>query len=197
MRMTDDEAHDRFEQVRFESNGGAAFCPHCECTKIYTYRARKLWKCSACGKQFTVTSGTIFASRKLPIRDYLAAIAIFVNPVKGVSALQLSRDLDVQYKTAFVMAHKIREAIGADRSNISLTGTVEIDGAYFGGKSKKEEPESRTGGSPVGRRTNWQTPVSCGGAGTRWKDLHDRSSERIRRRSDNPRSYSGWSRRPR
>jgi transposase-like protein len=138
MRMSDDEAHARFEAIRFAANGGAAFCPACECTKVYTYRARKIWKCAACGKQFSVTSGTIFASRKLPIRDYLAAIAIFVNAVKGISALQLGRDLDVQYKTAFVMAHKIREAIGADRGNIALTGTVEIDGAYFGGKSKEK-----------------------------------------------------------
>jgi hypothetical protein len=66
---------------------------------------------------------------KLPIRDYLAGITIFINAVKGISALQLGRDLDVQYKTAFVMAHKIREAIGADRNHIILTGTVEVDGA--------------------------------------------------------------------
>jgi transposase-like protein len=138
MRMSDDEAHARFEAIRFASNGGAAFCPGCECTKVYTYRARKIWKCAACGKQFSVTSGTIFSSRKLPIRDYLAAICIFINAVKGISALQLGRDLDVQYKTAFVMAHKIREAIGADRNQMILTGTVEVDGAYFGGKTKQE-----------------------------------------------------------
>ena len=67
--------------------------------------------------QFSVTSGTIFASRKLPIRDYLLAIAIFVNGAKGHSALQLSRDLDCQYKTAFVLAHKLREAMAADMSD--------------------------------------------------------------------------------
>ena len=138
MRMTDDEAHDRFEAIRFADNGGAAFCPRCECTAVYSYRTRRIWKCKACNHQFSVTSGTIFASRKLPIRDYLAAVAIFVNAVKGISALQLGRDLDVQYKTAFVMAHKIREAIGAGRDGIVLTGTVEIDGAYFGGKSKEK-----------------------------------------------------------
>ena len=138
MRMSDDEAHDRFVAIRFASNGGAAFCPRCECTAVYTYRARKIWKCKACSYQFSVTSGTIFASRKLPIRDYLAAISIFINAVKGISALQLGRDLDVQYKTAFVMAHKIREAIGADRNQIMLTGTVEVDGAYFGGKVKEK-----------------------------------------------------------
>lgn len=136
MRMSDDEAHDRFVAIRFADNGGAAFCPACECTKVYTYKARRIWKCAACGKQFSVTSGTIFASRKLPIRDYLSAICIFVNAVKGVSALQLGRDLDVQYKTAFVMAHKLREAMTASQVGATVSGVVEIDGAYFGGKSK-------------------------------------------------------------
>lgn len=86
-----------------------------------------------CYHQFSVTSGTIFASRKMAYVDLLAAICIFVNAVKGLSALQFSRDLDVQYKTAFVLAHKLREAIGAEVANATLDGEVEIDGAYFGG----------------------------------------------------------------
>jgi transposase-like protein len=135
MRMTDDEAHARFQAIRWADNGGEPFCPRCECTKIYAFTTRRVWKCRDCLHQFSVTSGTIFASRKLPIRDYLAAVAIFVNAVKGISALQLGRDLDVQYKTAFVMAHKLREAIGAEQTG-TLSGVVEIDGAYFGGHSK-------------------------------------------------------------
>ncbi len=137
LRMTDDEAHGRFVAIRFADNGGAAFCPRCECTAVYTYAARRIWKCKACNHQFSVTSGTIFASRKLPIRDYLAAIAIFVNAVKGISALQLGRDLDVQYKTAFVMAHKLREAIGSVQDHGTLAGEVEIDGAYVGGHGRQ------------------------------------------------------------
>jgi len=138
MRMSDDEAHARFEAIRFADNGGAAFCPACECTKVYTFKTRRIWKCAACGKQFSVTSGTIFASRKLPIRDYLAAICLFVNAVKGMSALQLGRDLDVQYKTAFVLAHKLREAVGAEQIGATLSGVVEIDGMYVGGHAKQE-----------------------------------------------------------
>ena len=65
----------------------------------------------ACGHQFSVTSGTIFASRKMAFVDLLAAVVILSNAVKGVSMLQLSRDIDCQYKTAFVLAHKLREAI--------------------------------------------------------------------------------------
>jgi transposase-like protein len=137
-RMSDDDAHATFTAIRFAQNGGEAFCPRCGCVAVYTYAARRIWKCKGCNHQFSVTSGTIFASRKLAIRDYLAAIAIFVNAVKGISALQLGRDLDVQYKTAFVLAHKLREALTAEQMQGSLSGVVEVDGAYFGGHSKPE-----------------------------------------------------------
>jgi transposase-like protein len=135
LRMTDAEAHARFQAIRFADHGGEPYCPRCGGLSLYAYTTRRAWKCRACQYQFTVTSGTIFASRKLPIRDYLAAIAIFVNAVKGISALQLGRDLDVQYKTAFVMAHKLREAIGAEQTG-TLAGEIEIDGAYFGGHGR-------------------------------------------------------------
>ena len=102
----------------------------------YEYQTRRLFKCKGCGKQFSVTSGTTFHGRKLPIRDYLMAIAIFANAAKGISALQLGRDLDVSYKTAFVLAHKLREAMGADQARYQPKGHVEIDGAYFGGHRK-------------------------------------------------------------
>jgi ribosomal protein L37AE/L43A len=140
MRMSDDQAHETFKAIRWADNGGEPFCPKCECTAIYTFTTRRIWKCKACSHQFSVTSGTIFASRKLPIRDYLAATAIFVNAVKGISALQLGRDLDVQYKTAFILAHKLREAIAAEQLQAKITGeaAVEVDGAYFGGHTKQE-----------------------------------------------------------
>ena len=82
---------------------------------------------------FSVTSSTIFAGRKLAVRDYLLAIAILMNGAKGISALQLGRDLDVQYRTAFVLAHKIREALAAEVKDLKLSGTVEVDGGYVGG----------------------------------------------------------------
>jgi len=135
-RMSDDEAHQTFRCIRWVETDGQPVCPRCACNAVYEFKTRKLYKCKACSHQFSVTSGTIFASRKLPIRDYLLAIAIFVNGAKGHSALQLSRDLGVQYKTAFVLSHKLREAIAADVANHQPGGTVEIDGAYFGGYVK-------------------------------------------------------------
>ena len=112
MRLSDDQAFDLFRSIRWADTDGDAVCGKCGGCECYTFKARRIFKCKACGSQFSVTSGTIFASRKMDLRDILAAIAIFVNGAKGHSALQLSRDLDCQYKSAYVLCHKIREALG-------------------------------------------------------------------------------------
>jgi transposase-like protein len=136
MRLSDEEAYATFRSIRFSENGGDAFCPKCGSLDLYNLPRRKMWRCKNCPCQFSVTSGTIFANRKLSIRDILAAIAIFTNGAKGHSALQLSRDLDVQYKTAFVLSHKIREAIAAQDKGAKVSGELEIDGMYTGGYVK-------------------------------------------------------------
>lgn len=138
LRLSDQEAYDAFKAIRFSENDGEAFCPKCGSLDLYSLPRRAMWRCKGkeCGCQFSVTSGTIFASRKLSVRDILAAIAIFSNGAKGISALQLSRDLDVQYKTAFVMAHKLREAMAAGDKGKQVSGHVEIDGMYAGGYVK-------------------------------------------------------------
>jgi len=135
-RMSDEEAREMFKAIRWADNNGQPYCPACGCAEVLAYKCRPLWKCKGCGHQFSATAGTIFASRKLPIRDYLLAIAIFCNGAKGHSALQLSRDLNCQYKTAFVLAHKLREAMAAEDKGAKASGSVEIDGAYFGGYVK-------------------------------------------------------------
>ena len=127
LRLSDEEAYDRFKAIRFANNGGEAFCPKCGSTDTWALPKRKMWRCKNCPYQFSLTSGTIFASRKLSFRDILSAIAIFANGAKGHSALQLSRDLNVQYKTAFVMAHKLREAMGNEGKVRTLSGSVEVD----------------------------------------------------------------------
>jgi hypothetical protein len=75
--------------------------------------------------------------------DLLAAICLFVNAAKGASALQLSRDLDVQYKTAFVLAHKLREALAGELAGLRLGRVVEVDGAYFGGHVRPANRRSK------------------------------------------------------
>ena len=136
LRLSDDDAFATFRDIRWADTAGEPYCPKCGCDDLYTITTRKLWKCKGCASQFSVTSGTIFASRKLPIRDILAAIATFVNGAKGYAALQLSRDLDVQYKTAFVLSHKIREALAAEQDRAVIDGEAAVDGAYFGGYVK-------------------------------------------------------------
>jgi transposase-like protein len=129
----EEAAYETFKSIRWAANEGYAVCPRCGCVETYEITTRRKFKCAGCGHQFSVTSGTIFASRKMAFVDLLAAICIFVNAVKGLSASQLSRDLDVQYKTAFVLSHKLREALAAEVAGHTLDGEVEIDGAYFGG----------------------------------------------------------------
>ena len=82
------------------------------------------WQCKACQKDFSLTSGTLFASRKMPIRSYLMAIAIFVNEVKGKSMLAMSRDLGTAYQTSFVLAHKLREAMASEVRQTHVGGDV-------------------------------------------------------------------------
>jgi len=138
-RMTEEEAVSVFQRIRWDDTDGKPVCPHCGCPTCYFCPKADnapRWRCKACRKDFSVTSGTLFAYHKLPIRTYLAAIVIFCNEVKGKSALALSRDLGVQYKTAFVMSHKLREAMAAEIRGARLGGEgkeAEIDGAYFGG----------------------------------------------------------------
>jgi transposase-like protein len=126
-------AYRRFCALRWPETDGRPVCPACGCLDVYDLRTRQRFKCAACHRQFSVTSGTIFASRKLSFVDLLAAICLVVNASKGLSAVQLSRDLDVQHKTAFVLMHKLREAMAAETREAILSGAVELDGAAFGG----------------------------------------------------------------
>src|ERR1700733_827069 len=156
-RMSEGEAWEAFRLIRWSDTQGEPVCPRCGCLDNYTYRTRKLFRCKGCSHQFTVTSGSIFASRKMPIRDYLLAIAIFVNGAKGHSALQLSRDLSRNYKTAYVLAHKLREAVAAEAQEQQASGEVEIDGGYFGGyvkpaNSKENRRDRRFSENQSGKR---------------------------------------------
>jgi transposase-like protein len=141
-RMSDEEAERVFIRLRWADNDGNAYCPHCGCPTVYMARrpnGAPRWRCKACRKDFSVTSGTLFAFHKMPLRSYLMAVAIFVNEVKGKSMLALSRDLGTQYKTAFVLAHKIREALGSEVRQSAIGGEgkrAEVDGGYFGGYVK-------------------------------------------------------------
>ncbi len=141
-RMSDGEAETTFRQVRWHETEGAPVCPYCGGLDAYECRrptGQLRFRCRACVKDFTLTSGTLFASHKLPLRMYLAAIAIAMNEVKGKSALALSRDLGVSYKATWVLMHKIREAMAVEFKGRQIGGEgteASVDGAYFGGYVK-------------------------------------------------------------
>ena len=132
-RMDEDQAWGLFKEMRWPDTNGKPICPKCGNTECYDIAARRKHECKACRHQFSVTSGTILASRKMSFTDLLAAVVIIINGAKGVSALQLARDLDCQHKTAFVLSHKLREAMASEIKGLDVGGTVEVDGAYFGG----------------------------------------------------------------
>ena len=134
--LTDDQAHQELCKLRWPENDGEAVCPDCGCCESYKITTRQRFKCTACGKMYSVTSGTIFSGRKLSHRQLLLAIFLFANGAKGLPALELARTLNIHPKSAFVLLHKLREAIESARKDVMLEGIVEIDGAYFGGSTR-------------------------------------------------------------
>src|SRR6202140_3392718 len=140
--MTDTEAETAFKMIRWADTNGTPVCP--SCGSVEAYEARRAngalrFRCKGCKKDFSITSGTLFASHKLPLRGYLAAIAVFCNEVKGKSALAISCDLGLSYKAAFVLLHKLREAMAEELKGRKVGGNgivPEIDGGYFGGYVK-------------------------------------------------------------
>jgi len=140
--MTEAEAEASFAKIRWSETDGAPVCPNCGGLEAYECRRPSgalRFRCKACRKDFSLTSGTLFASHKAPLRVYLAAIAVFMNEVKGKNALALSRDLGMSHKACWVMLHKVREAMAEEFRGRKLGGDgkiAETDGAYFGGYVK-------------------------------------------------------------
>jgi transposase-like protein len=131
-------AADYLESIRWP-NGPV--CPHCGTEDEKHYRlkneTRKLWKCRACRKQFTVTVGTIFEGSHVGLHKWLLAFYLLCSSKKGMSAHQLHRMLGITYKSAWFMAHRIRYAMEQPAFSRLLSGTVEADETYVGGKPRR------------------------------------------------------------
>lgn len=138
--MDESEARDFFEGIRWPDGPE---CPHCgHDGKIYDLNGDStrdgLKKCSECRKQFTVTVGTVMHKTKIPLKKWLMGIHLICSSKKGISALQLKRNLDLgSYRSAWHMAHRIRTAMRKEPLKSMLEGTVEADETYVGGKSRK------------------------------------------------------------
>ena len=158
--MGEDGAYETFCRLRWPQTNGEPYCPRCGTLEPYRIATRRKFKCKACTHQFSVTSGTIFASRKLPFVDLLAIVALTVNGAKGKAALQLARDTNHQHKAIWINCHKIREALAAEIVGAQVGGdgnTVEVDGAYFGGhirpaNHKENRRDRRLAQNQTGKR---------------------------------------------
>lgn len=139
-RLTEDEAREHLERIRWPHG---PVCPHCgsvnEATKLQGEKHRTgVYKCRPCRKQFTVTVNTIFHRSHIPLRTWLMAFAILCASKKGVSALQLQRQLGLgSYQSAWHMCHRIRHAMAKEPLKGMLKGRVEVDETYVGGKPRK------------------------------------------------------------
>ncbi len=130
--------------------GGKPICPHCGgVDKAYRINGKNtrpgLLKCGHCRKQFTVKVGTIFESSHIPMTKWLMAIYMMCNAKKGVSANQLHRSLGISYKSAWFLCHRVREAMNKEPLKTKLSGEVEVDETYIGGKAKNNMRKKRRG----------------------------------------------------
>lgn len=118
-------------------------CPACGGRRVRTSFRRgeqRYWQCAGCQHQCSLTSGTLFEATKLPLRLWFMAMQLLSQAKNNVSALELKRQLGVCYRTAWLIKHKLLEAMGLAESGRRLSGRVEIDDAYLGGE--------RSGGKP-------------------------------------------------
>lgn len=127
-----------FEQIRFR-NG--EYCPHCGYTSIYRYKDGKRYRCAGCHKDFTIKTRTVFGESKVPLRKWFIAIYLLTSSRKGISSVQLAKQVGVTQKTAWFMDHRIRKAMKQNRGQ--LFGTVEADETFVGGKSRNMHLKKR------------------------------------------------------
>lgn len=163
-RFTDPVAAAEYlESVRWPDGVVCAKCGESErepyLLKGKSLKGRRVWKCRACRKQFTVTVGTIFESSHVPLNKWLAAFYLLCSSKKGMSAHQLHRMLDVTYKTAWFMFHRIREAMKEPAFADKLSGVVEADETYIGGKRKNMHGKETRGRPPQKDGLKTKAPV--------------------------------------
>lgn len=144
-------AADFLEDMRW---GDAPVCPRCSCVDIRKMEdkdgnrsKRYLWMCTACKKQFTVRIGTVLEESRIALRHWCYGFWRVATSKKGVSALEIKRQTGISYKSALFMLHRIRFGMALTGDEAKLTGTVEADETYIGGKPRYKGQSKRGSGT--------------------------------------------------
>lgn len=145
---------DYLELIRWS---GKIVCPYNECRHdhIFKYNDGKRYKCAKCQRQFSVKVGTIFEDSKISLQKWFAAIYLITSHKKGISSLH--RDLGVTQKTAWFMLHRVRHTL-ISSSNEKLTGIIEADETFIGGKEINKHKSKKAAGTQ-GRSSETKIPV--------------------------------------
>ena len=145
-------------------------CPACGGRGFCALTTRKVFQCSRCKKQVSLTAGTVFQDTKLPLTTWFAAIYHLTQGKNGISSIELGRRLGVRQQTAWLVRHELMRAMGArEADKPKLSGRVEVDDAYLGGE---RQGGKRGRARPAGPRSwPWSRPRprgSRGGCASRW-----------------------------
>ena len=145
---SEDKCRTYLEQLRWPSGICCIRCGVVE--RVYPILGRNQYVCDSCGHQFSVTAGTIFHDTHLPLWKWFLAAYLICESRKGMSANQIKRTLGVSYKTAWYLCHRIRAAMA--EADHKLTGTVEVDETYIGGKQKGHKGQLKNKAAVIGIR---------------------------------------------
>ena len=140
----EDSARKWFEGNRWPDG---AQCVHCDSKNVHAVASGKPmpWRCIDCRKYFSVRMNTVMAQSKIPLRKWAIAVYLFATSLKGVSSMKLHRDLNITQKSAWFLAHRIREAMSAGDDGLLMGGPVEADETYVGGKGKNKHASQKKG----------------------------------------------------